>query len=79
MARDSRDWDEWVTIDPAVQGGRPVIRGTRMPVETIVGSLAGGMAIEEVCSEYRLTVEQVRAALRYAAASVASERVSVVA
>jgi uncharacterized protein (DUF433 family) len=79
MTGGARDWDEWISIDPAVQGGRPVVKGTRMPVETIVGSLAGGMTVEEVCEQYRLTAAQVRAALRYAAQSVASERVTVVA
>jgi len=71
-------WEEWIALDPAIQGGRPVVRGTRMPVETIVGSLAGGMTVEEVCSQYRLSPEQVRAALAYAADSVAGERVTVV-
>jgi len=62
-----RDWHKDITVDPAIQGGKPVIRGTRMPVHIVVGSLAGGMSIEEVCQEYYLTEEQVRAALGYAA------------
>jgi len=70
-----KEWHEEITIDPALQGGRPVLKGTRMPVEIVVGSLAGGMSVEEVCDEYYLTEEQVRAALRYAAQVVASETV----
>ncbi len=56
-----------ITIDPAIQGGRPVIKGTRVAVHIVVGSLAGGMSIEEVCEQYRVTEEQMRAALAYAA------------
>lgn len=52
-----------ITIDPAIQGGRPVIRGTRMPVQVVLQALASGMSAGEVCQEYYLTEEQVRAAL----------------
>jgi uncharacterized protein (DUF433 family) len=61
-----------VVVDPAVRFGKPVIRGTRVPVELVVGKLAGGMAPEEVAAEYGLTVADVRATLRYAATVVAS-------
>ena len=36
-----------IVIDPKIQHGKPVIRGTRMPVARIVGGLAGGMTFEE--------------------------------
>ena len=42
------------------------MRGTRVPVRALVGSLAGGMTIEQVCASYRVAVEDVRAALSYA-------------
>lgn len=62
------DWKERVVIDPEVHHGDPCIRGTRIPVSIIVGSIADGMTIEEVCSGYpQLTREDVRAALAYAA------------
>ena len=77
MAGIEKNWNEHITIDPGIQGGKPVIKGTRMPVHIIVGSLAGGMSIEEVCEQYRLTEEQVRAALGYAAETVAGEIVAV--
>ena len=54
-----------------------MIAGTRVPVQVIVGSLAGGMTPEEVSAEYRVTEEQARAALAYAAEMVASERIVV--
>lgn len=55
-----------IVIDPEVQHGKPVIRGTRVPVARILGGLAGGMTFDEVCREYDVTLEDVRAALRYA-------------
>ncbi|MBM3475491.1 MAG: DUF433 domain-containing protein [Armatimonadetes bacterium] len=61
------EWRELVAVDPQVQGGKPVVRGTRVPVQILVGSLAGGMTIQEVCEQYRVNDEQVRAALAYAA------------
>ena len=64
-----------VVSDPKILGGAPVIRGTRVPVQVVVGSLAGGMNVEEVCDEYELKPEQVRAALAYAAELLADERV----
>jgi uncharacterized protein (DUF433 family) len=57
-----------VTMDPAVMGGKPCIRGTRVTVGTITGLLASGAEIPEVLELYPyLTDEDVRAALTYAA------------
>jgi uncharacterized protein (DUF433 family) len=36
------DWKDRVAIDPKVMGGKPVIKGTRVPLQTIVGALAAG-------------------------------------
>ena len=66
---------ERIDIDPTVQHGKPVIRGTRVPVSRVVGGLAGGMTVEEVCREYEITEDDVRAALDYAAELVESETV----
>jgi len=55
-----------VTIDPQIVHGRPVVAGTRVPVEAVVGALAGSSSFEEVMADYHLTDEQVRAALGYA-------------
>jgi uncharacterized protein (DUF433 family) len=54
-----------VTIDPQVVHGRPVIAGTRVPVEVVVGELAGGSSFDEVMQDYHLTDEQIRTALGY--------------
>jgi uncharacterized protein (DUF433 family) len=48
---------ERIAIDPAIQHGRPVIRGTRVPVARILGSLAGGMSQEQIVDEYGVTAE----------------------
>ncbi len=69
------DWESRIAIDPKVQGGKPVIKGRRVPVEVIVGSLAAGDSIQDVCEGYLLKEEDVRAALAYAADMLANERV----
>jgi uncharacterized protein (DUF433 family) len=56
-----------IVIDPQIQHGKPVIRGTRVPVARIVGGLAGGMSKEEIMREYDVTEEDVLAALDFAA------------
>jgi uncharacterized protein (DUF433 family) len=58
---------ERVTVNPKVMGGAPVIRGTRVPVQTIIASLAGGDDVAYVAEQFLLTEEDVRAALEYAA------------
>jgi uncharacterized protein (DUF433 family) len=54
-----------IIIDPTISHGKPVIRGTRVPVTIVIGSLAGGMTFEEIQREYDLTVDDIRAALRF--------------
>ena len=56
-----------ITVDPQVMGGRPVIKGTRIPIEVVVGELAGGSSFDDIMSGYHLTMEEIRAALSYAA------------
>ncbi len=62
-----------ITVDPNVQFGKPIIAGTRVPVEVIVGHIAAGDAIEEVMKEYNLQRDDVLAALRYASKVVSEE------
>ena len=66
--------NERIVIDPKVCHGKPVVRGTRMPVALIVGSLAGGMSFEDVQREYGLTLEDIRAALKFAGELVDQEQ-----
>ena len=56
-----------ISVDSNVHHGAAVITGTRMPVSIIVGSLAGGMSKEDVSREYAVTIEQIDAALSFAA------------
>ena len=56
-----------IVLDPTVAHGRPIIRGTRLPVSIVVGSLAGGMTFEEVQREYDITAADIRAALEFVA------------
>ena len=65
-----------ITIQKNVRFGKPVITGTRVPVDLVIGKVAGGMTIEDVMREYDLTQRQVRDALRYAAAVVAEEEIA---
>ena len=65
--------NERIVIDPRVQHGKPVIRGTRVPVARIVGGLAGGMTFEELQKEYAVTTEDIRAALEFAAEIIEQE------
>jgi uncharacterized protein (DUF433 family) len=62
-----------IIIDPAIGHGKPVIRGTRVPVSIVVGSLAEGMTFEEIEREYDLTPEDIRAALKFASELVEQE------
>jgi uncharacterized protein (DUF433 family) len=64
-----------IVVDPAVVHGQPVVRGTRVPVAIVVGSLAGGMTYKEVAEEYGVTHQDILACLNYAARSVSEERV----
>ena len=65
-----------ITLDPNVMVGKPVIRGTRIPVELIVRMLAQGIPEGEILKEYpRLQPADIRAALTYAAETVAHEDV----
>jgi len=68
-------FEDRIIIDPEIRHGKPVIRGTRVPVDIILGSLAGGMEIEEVAEEYGVKREDVLAAIEYAAKIVASEEI----
>jgi uncharacterized protein (DUF433 family) len=64
---DPPNTNERVTRDPAVLGGKPVIRGMRIPVSLIVGFIESGDTIDEVLDAYpALTREDVEAALAYA-------------
>jgi uncharacterized protein (DUF433 family) len=66
-----------ITVDQAVRFGKPVIKGTRVPVSVIVGQAAAGLTHQQIADEYGVAVDDVRAALRYAQAIVEQEVVAV--
>ena len=65
---------ERITIDPRICHGKPVIQGTRVPVSIVTGSLAGGMSFDQVSREYGVSLEDIRAALRFATRLVEEEQ-----
>ena len=65
-----------IEINPKIMLGKPVIRGTRITVELIVRKIAEGADATEVLAAYpRLTPADIRAALSYAADTVAHEEI----
>lgn len=56
-------FEDRIIVDPEIRHGKPIIKGTRVPVDIILGSLAGGMEIEEVAEEYGVKKEDILAAL----------------
>lgn len=65
-----------ITIDPAVLGGKPTVRGLRIGVEHIFRALSAGVPEAELLADYPdLTPEDLRACYAYAAELIESERV----
>ena len=62
-----------IIVDPKIRFGKPTIYGTRITVEEILGSLAGGMDFDEIEKEYCLTKEQILSAIRYVAGWIKGE------
>ena len=63
-----------IFMDSEICFGKPVIQGTRVPVEIVVGKLAGGMGVDEVADQYALSRADVLAALEYAGRLVRRKR-----
>jgi uncharacterized protein (DUF433 family) len=65
-----------IVVNPKVMVGKPIIRGTRISVDAIIGRFAEGLSLREILEEYpSLMEEDVRAALAYAARVLAGEEV----
>jgi uncharacterized protein (DUF433 family) len=63
-----------IAMNPEVMGGKPVIRGTRIPVDMILRKLGTGMTVEEILADHpHLTTEDIRAAQAFAADYIADE------
>ena len=66
---------KWVEINPEICGGKPVIKGTRIPVKIILELLANGWTIEDIKEEYDLTEEQIKDAIRFASQMLEKVRI----
>ena len=65
-----------IVADHRIMGGVPCVRGTRIPVATIVGLVAQGRAAEEILQDYpTLAADDVQAALEFAALAVSERQV----
>ena len=63
-----------ITANPAIFGGKPIIRGMRISVELILSLLAQGATEQELLADYpELQVEDIRACLEYARAAIAND------
>ena len=62
-----------IVSDKEILGGEAVIKGTRIPVALVLSHLAAGMSTDEIVYEYDLTIEDIRAALGYAAKRIGEE------
>jgi len=65
-----------IVVDPKIMLGKPVIKGTRLPVEIIVEKVAYGATIDDLRKDYPfLKEDDIRAALLYAAKRIANEEI----
>lgn len=68
--------DTRIVLDPAVLAGKPVIRGTRLSVDFVIGLLADGWSEADILQNYPgLTGEDIAACLAYARDALRSEKV----
>ena len=68
--------NERIELNPAVMLGKPVIKGTRIPVELLLRKLGEGATEHDLLDAYpNLTVEDIRAAMTYAADALAHEEI----
>lgn len=75
MTQRNTAWQERIEIDPGRLGGKPVVRGSRITVELVVGMVADGWSEARILDEYpTLTADDVRACLHYAADLLRQER-----
>ena len=62
------NYQQFIGLDPAIRIGKPCLKGTRIAVQDVLSWLASGMTFEEILEDFpQLTMEQVRAALAFAA------------
>jgi uncharacterized protein (DUF433 family) len=63
------NWQERITVDPAVRSGKPCVKGTRITVYDVLEYLAGGMTEDQILADFPdLRPDDIRAVLACAAA-----------
>jgi uncharacterized protein (DUF433 family) len=62
------DWKKRIVQDRGIHFGKPIIKGTRVTVSALVAAIASGDPIEQVAEDYGVSVDDVRAALKFAVA-----------
>ncbi len=74
------DWQKHIEVNPAILTGKPVLKGTRLAVEFILGLMAQGWTEAEILRNYPgLTHEQILACMGYAQARLSEEKVYAIA
>ena len=69
MYNPAMPWQDRISVNPAVRGGKPCVKGTRITVYDVLEYLAGGMTEDAILSDFPdLTRDDIRAALSFAAA-----------
>jgi uncharacterized protein (DUF433 family) len=62
------DWSNChlVEVNPRVQSGSPVLRGTRMPVSAILDNFDYGLSVAEISEQFEIPLDRIQAVLAYA-------------
>ena len=69
------DWQQYITVDPAICHGRACIRGTRIMVSVVLDNIAAGLNVDAILASYpSLTQDAIHAAVAYGA-DLARERI----
>jgi uncharacterized protein (DUF433 family) len=74
MARKLLRYQDRIIVDPEILVGKPVVNGTRIPVELVLKRLSQDLHVDTLLEAYpRLTIEDIKACLAYAEAQIAGE------
>ncbi|MSQ06314.1 MAG: DUF433 domain-containing protein [Dehalococcoidia bacterium] len=75
MAKEQAAYKDRIVIAPAIMVGKPVVKGTRIPVERVIGHLAHIPDVNDLFQAYpELTLDDVKACLQYAQVAVEAKR-----
>ncbi|PIN89682.1 hypothetical protein COU57_05570 [Candidatus Pacearchaeota archaeon CG10_big_fil_rev_8_21_14_0_10_32_14] len=66
-----------IVINDKNRFGKPVIDGTRITVEEVIGAIAGGMTFDEIEAEYGISKEEIKFALEYAVEILSEEKIGI--